>query len=320
MKYAIGIDLGATTAKTGIITDTGKIVDYSLMASNTTDDEHLFINSLSDTITALCRKSNIDRGSIVGIGVGIPKGNFFGGTVEYAQNLTWGRDKVIPFANLLSRSTGIKCLLTNDANAAALGEMQFGVARGMSNFIEITLGTGVGAGVVVDGRLIYGANSMAGELGHCTVRPPDGESRVCTCGRRNCLETYCSATGVALSGRLQALNTYSQTTLKHYKPEDITAKIVYEEALKGDIVSMDIYREAGRLLGEAFAEFAVVFSPEAIVIFGGMAKAKDMFLPSLIDSFGQNFTEAYRLVPKILFSSLPEADAAILGAGSLVLI
>ena len=173
MKYAIGIDLGATTAKTGIITDTGKIVDYSLMASNTTDNEYLFVSTLAETITTILNKNNIDIGSIVGIGVGIPKGNFFGGTVEYAQNLTWGRDKVIPFVNLLSRSTGIKCLLTNDANAAALGEMQFGVARGMSNFIEITLGTGVGAGVVVDGRLIYGANGMAGELGHCTVRPPD---------------------------------------------------------------------------------------------------------------------------------------------------
>ena len=230
MNYIIGIDLGATYAKIGIVGSDGTIIARSIIASNDTDDYLVFIENAATATVCLLADNNIDRKQIEGIGVGAPNSNFFEGTIEYAHNIRWGHDKIVPFTDIFGKKMNIPCLITNDANAAAMGEAKFGIAKGMKNFVEVTLGTGVGTGIMTDGKIMYGSNGMAGEFGHCkiiTSRTP----RRCSCGSIGCLEAYCSATGVADSGReTLALYPDRPTSLRRYNPEDITAKIIHEQA------------------------------------------------------------------------------------------
>ena len=214
---------------------------------------------------------------IKAMGIGAPNGNYYNGTIEFAPNLAWAKNGVVPLAKLFSDALGIPVALTNDANAAAIGEMVYGVARGMKNFIVITLGTGVGSGIVVNGQLLYGHDGFAGELGHVTmVRGAEGRS--CGCGRTGCLEAYCSATGVARTAREMLAKTNRPSILREMNPEDITSLDVSIAAGKGDELAKEIYEFTGKMLGEACADFAAFSSPEAFIFFGGMVKAGDLIM------------------------------------------
>lgn len=222
---------------------------------------------------------------------------------------------MIPFAKLFSERVKLPVRLTNDANAAALGEMTYGAARGMKNFIMITLGTGVGSGIVVNGSLLYGHDGFAGELGHVTMVRQNG--RVCGCGKTGCLETYASATGVARTARERIETTDVKSILRNIPPESITSKDVFEAAKEGDELAKDIFQFTGKILGEAFADFVAFSSPEAIILFGGLTKAGDMLYNPIVESLNENLMPLWRGKIKVLFSTLKESDAAILGASAL---
>lgn len=245
---------------------------------------------------------------------GAPNGNYFSGSIEFAPNLPW--KGVIPFAQMLEERIGIPVALTNDANAAAIGEMTYGAARGMKDFIEVTLGTGVGSGIVINGQLVYGHDGFAGELGHVIMRRNNG--RLCGCGRNGCLEAYASATGVARTAReILDLKPDSPTLLRNIPVEDITSKDVYDAAVAGDKIAIEIFNFTGRILGEAFADFVAFSSPEAIILFGGLAKAGDFILKPTKENMEKNLLKVFKNKVKILFSGLKEDDAAVLGASAL---
>jgi glucokinase len=249
---------------------------------------------------------------IRGIGVGAPNGNYYSGTIEYAPNLPW--KGVIPFAKLLSDKFGVPVALTNDANAAAIGEMTYGIARGMKDFIMITLGTGVGSGIVIDGKLVYGHDGFAGELGHTTAIR---NGRLCGCGKNGCLEAYSSATGVASTARDILETTNQESILRNIPLSDITSKDVYDAAKEGDQVAIDIFNFTGKILGEAFADFVAFSSPEAIILFGGLSKAGEFILNPIVENMEKNLLKMWKGKIKILFSELKESDAAVLGASAL---
>ena len=250
---------------------------------------------------------------IKGIGIGAPNGNYYSGTIEFAPNLPW--KGVIPLANMFEERLGIPTALTNDANAAAIGEMTYGAARGMKDFIMITLGTGVGSGIVVNGQMVYGHDGFAGELGHTIIRRENG--RVCGCGRRGCLETYCSATGVARTAREFLTARTEPSLLRSIPAENITSKDVYDAAVKGDKLAQDIFEFTGTLLGEALADFIAFSSPEAIVLFGGLAKSGDYIIKPVQKAIDENVLNIYKGKTKLLISELKDADAAVLGASAL---
>ena len=251
---------------------------------------------------------------IKGIGVGAPNGNFFNGCIEFAPNLPW-KGK-IPLAQMISEAVdGIPVALTNDANAAAIGEMTYGAARGMKDFIVITLGTGVGSGIVIGGNLVYGHDGFAGELGHVIVRRNNG--RLCGCGRQGCLEAYTSATGVARTAREYLEIRKDESVLRDLDPAEITSKDVYDAAMKNDKIALEIFEATGTMLGEAFADFIAFSSPEAIILFGGLTKAGDLLMNPIKRALDKNILKIYAGKTKLLFSQLKESDAAVLGASAL---
>jgi glucokinase len=249
------------------------------------------------------------------MGIGAPNGNFYSGSIEFAPNLSWAHDGKVPLAKLFSeRLNNIPVGLTNDANAAAIGEMAYGVARGMKNFIVITLGTGVGSGIVINGQVVYGCDGFAGELGHVPFRREDGRS--CGCGRTGCLETYCSATGVARTAREFLQNSDEDSLLRELKPEDITSLDVSIAASKGDKLAKRVYDFTGEMLGEACADFAAFSSPEAFIFFGGLTKAGDLLMEPLKRSFDEHVLKIYKNKAKFLISGLEGSSAAVLGASA----
>ena len=266
----IGIDVGGQTTKYGIVDARGTVLSQTVIRSDETTDHEVFIASLAEALNHIIAEAQAE-GRIRGIGVGAPNGNYYTGTIEYAPNLKWGGAKVIPFAKLLSEQmNGIPVSLTNDANAAAVGEMTYGAARGMKNFIMITLGTGVGSGIVIDGNVVYGHDGFAGELGHtCAVRH---NGRACGCGKTGCLEAYCSATGVARTAREWLEMTDEPSELRSL--DKITSKDVYDAAKDGDKLALKIFEYTGRILGEKLADFIEFSAPEAIVLFGGLARSR----------------------------------------------
>ena len=215
----------------------------------------------------------------------------------------------------MSQQIGIPVKLTNDANAAAVGEMTYGAARGMKNFIMITLGTGVGSGIVVGGYVLYGHDGFAGELGHVTMVRNNG--RICGCGKTGCLESYASATGVARTARELIETTDKKSLLRNIPAESITSKDVFEAAQQGDELAKDIFDYTGKMLGEAFADFVAFSSPEAIVLFGGLTKSGDLIMKPIVESLNHNLMPLWKGKIKVLFSQLKESDAAILGASAL---
>ncbi len=308
----IGIDIGGTGTKIGIVDARGKILarDESI-STNAYPTFEEYINAINEVIGRLIRITD-SEGKIRGIGVGAPDNNFYTGNIEHAFNLPW--KGVLPLAQMLSECSGIPVRVTNDANAAAIGEMTYGTAKGMKNFIVITLGTGVGSGIVINGELVYGSDGFAGELGHVTmVRGEEG--RLCGCGRKGCLEAYCSATGVVRTAKemLETLDTPS--LLRDIKA--ITSRDVYEAALKGDKIALDVFEYTGKMLGEAIADFVAFSSPEAIILFGGLSRAGNLLLAPLQRSLDRSVLHTFKGKTKIIISQLPDSDAAILGASAL---
>ena len=309
----IGIDVGGQTSKCGIVDARGTVLIQTVIRSDQTTDVNVFVADLAQALKRLIAEAGAED-RIRGIGVGAPNGNYYTGTIEYAPNLKWGGAKVLPFAKLLTEQMGgIPVSLTNDANAAAVGEMTYGAARGMKNFIMITLGTGVGSGIVIDGNVVYGHDGFAGELGHtCAVRH---NGRPCGCGKTGCLEAYCSAMGVARTAREWLEMSDEPSMLRTL--ENITSKDVYDAAKEGDALAIKIFEYTGRILGEKFADFIEFSAPEAIVLFGGLARSREFLEEPIRRSMDANVLPLWRGKVKLVFSQLKESDAAILGASAL---
>ncbi|MBR3405642.1 MAG: ROK family protein [Bacteroidales bacterium] len=308
----IGIDVGGQTTKCGIVDARGTVLAQTVIRSDNHEEALPFIAELAEALNHIIAEAKAE-GRIRGIGVGAPNGNYYTGTIESAPNLKWGHDRV-EFAKLLSEQmNGIPVSLTNDANAAAVGEMTYGAARGMKNFIMITLGTGVGSGIVINGEVVYGHDGFAGELGHtCAVRH---NGRQCGCGKHGCLETYCSAIGVARTAREWLEMSDEPSELRSL--DKITSKDVYDAAKDGDQLAIKIFDFTGRILGEKLADFIEFSAPEAIVLFGGLARAKEFLTEPILKAMNENVLPLWRDKVKLVYSQLKESDAAILGASAL---
>ncbi|OIP84148.1 MAG: glucokinase [Porphyromonadaceae bacterium CG2_30_38_12] len=310
--YVIGMDMGGTNTVFGVVDSRGNVVSKSAIKTGTHTDVNLYVQDLFDEMSKLIHSAG-GSDKIKGIGVGAPNGNYYTGNIEFAPNLPW--KGVIPFAKLMTEKFGIPTALTNDANAAAVGEMTYGGARGMKNFIMITLGTGVGSGIIIDGRVVYGHDGFAGELGHtCAVRE---NGRLCGCGKHGCLETYCSATGVARSAREILGSTTKDSSLRNIPVDSITSKDVFDAAMEGDDVAKEIFQFTGKILGQSLADFVAFSAPEAIAIFGGLSKSGDLIMNPIREHMEANLLPLWRGKVKLFFSELKEADAAILGASAL---
>lgn len=315
-ELVLGIDVGGQSSKLGVVNAKGEILAQCVITS-LQDNLKDYIKDLTDAIKDLIAKTK-DQGTVKGIGIGAPNANYYKGTIEYAPNLRWtyvdGQPTIVEFTKLISAEVGLPVTVTNDANAAAMGEMAYGVTKDIRNFIMITLGTGVGSGIIIDGKILYGHDGFAGELGHiCAV--PGG--RKCNCGLEGCLETYASAMGVARTARQMLQEDSRDSLLRQLDPEKISSKDVYDAARQGDALSLEIFNYTGTLLGRAFADFVKFSAPEAIVIFGGMAKSKEFFHEPLVKAMNDNLMKVWKNKIKILYSSLKESDAAILGASAL---
>ena len=309
--YAIGIDIGGTNSVFGVVDKRGHIINQDSIKTGVYKEINEYVDNLSAGVQKIIDQVG-GASNIKGIGVGAPNGNFFTGCIEFAANLPW--KGVIPLAQMLSDKLNVPVALTNDANAAAIGEMTYGAARGMKDFIVITLGTGVGSGIVVNGQLVYGHDGFAGELGHTTTYR---DGRLCGCGRKGCLETYSSATGVARTAREFLETNTGPSLLREFKPEDITSKDVYDAAVQGDALAKDIFDFTGKVLGESFADFVSFSSPEAIILFGGLTKSGKYIFDPIRKYMEANLLPIYRNKIKLLMSELKESDAAVLGASAL---
>ena len=312
-SYIAGVDIGGTGTKFGIVDNLGNVLSSDTMSTRGHADIHAYINELYDKLMILIDKVG-GVGRIKGIGVGAPNGNIYTGTIEYAPNLPW--KGIIPLAKLIQDKFKLPVKLTNDANAAAVGEMTYGAAKGMKNFILIALGTGVGSGIVAGGELIYGHDGMAGELGH-TIIIPDGRIHPGT-GKKGSLESYASATGVAISAVEILNNTDKPSSLRNIPIDKIDSKAVFEAATAGDEVAKEVFEYTGRILGISLANFVMFSSPEAIILFGGLTKAGDLILKPTREHMEANLIEVFQNKIKILVSHLKESDAAILGASALM--
>ncbi len=310
--YVVGIDIGGTNTVFGIVDARGNVIASNSIKTGKHANIEDYIEELKTALNKLIEAHDA-KDKIHGIGVGAPNSNYFTGTIEYATNLPW--KGVVPLAKLLTEAFGVPVAVTNDANAAAIGEMTYGAARGMKYFIMITLGTGVGSGIVVNGQLVYGHDGFAGELGHVIVKPSNG--RMCGCGRTGCLETYCSATGVARTAREFLEIRTDPSRLRDLPIEEITSKDVYDAAIAGDKLAREIFQYTGEIMGRAFANFVAFSSPEAIILFGGLARAGELLMKPIKESMDRNMLNMFKGKTKLLLSELKESYAAVLGASAL---
>jgi glucokinase len=311
-QVALGIDIGGTNTKFGLVNHRGEILAKGAMKTDIHETVEGFIDELYQNVQPLIEDHCANK-LFEGIGVGAPNANYYTGTIEQAPNLNW--KGTVPFAALMEEKFGKPCKMTNDANAAALGEMMYGAARGMKDFIMITLGTGVGSGIVCGGRLVYGHDGFAGELGHAIVKP--GGRKHWSTGSEGSLEAYASATGIAITAKKMRAE-FPESMLNEYAEEEINSKTVHECALKGDPTAIEVFRYTGQKLGEALANFVMFSSPEAILLFGGVIRAGDFILKPTKLHMERNLLPIFRNKVKLVFSELNEADAAILGASALV--
>ena len=311
--YVIGLDLGGTNSVFGIVdAEANVIAEVSVKTRGHNDNAQQYVD---DCVVEL-RKIIDQVGGIEKIramGIGAPNGNYYNGCIEFAPNLAWAHE-IVPLAKMFSDALGIPAALTNDANAAAIGEMTYGAAKGMKNFIMITLGTGVGSGIVVNGQMVYGSDGMAGELGHVIV---ERDGRECGCGRKGCLETYCSATGIARTAREILQKTNRPTVLRDTPIDEVDGLAITLAARKGDPVALEIFEYTGTILGRACADFATFNSPEAFIFFGGLSKAGDLIMDPIRRAYDENVLKIYRGKAKMLLSQLDDAKAAVLGASAL---
>ncbi|WP_419869424.1 ROK family protein [Chryseobacterium sp. CT-SW4] len=311
-QVALGIDIGGTNTKFGLVNHRGEILVKGAIRTDEYNNPEDFVDALYNEIQPLVGEHCSGK-KFEGIGVGAPNANYYKGTIELAPNLPW--KGVIQFGNMMSQKFGAPCKMTNDANAAALGEMMYGAARGMKDFIMITLGTGVGSGIVAGGHLIYGHDGFAGELGHTIVKP--GGRKHWSTGSEGSLEAYASATGIAITAKKMRAE-FPESMLNQFPEEAINSKTVHECALKGDPIAIEVFRYTGQKLGEALANFVMFSSPEAILLFGGVIKAGDFILKPAKLYMERNLLPIFRNKVRLVFSELDEADAAILGASALV--
>ena len=317
-ELAIGIDIGGQSSKCGVVTKDGTILEQSVVTS-LIDSFDEYIELLAGTVRDLIRKT-AHQGTVKGIGIGAPNANRIDGTIRYAPNLRWARDSegkpgVVYLADSLKQATGLHVRITNDANAAARGEKIYGIAKKIDDFIMITLGTGVGSGIITNGRLLYGHDGFAGELGHvCAVQG----GRQCNCGLKGCLETYASAMGVARTAREFLQNDNRESLLRKLDPEKISSKDIYDAAVQGDQLAREIFAFTGRILGRALGDFVKFSSPKAIILFGGLTKSREFFHDEMVKAMNDNLLQVWKGKIPILYSSLKKSDAAILGASSMV--
>ena len=288
--FVVGIDVGGQTSKLGVVDARGTVLAQTVIRTDTYNEIEPYIAELADAVKRIVKEAGVE-GKVRGVGVGAPNANYYEGTIENAVNLSWGGAKSIPFAKLLSKALGgLPVSLTNDANAAAVGEMTYGAARGMKNFIMITLGTGVGSGIVINGDVVYGHDGFAGELGHVTAVRSNGRS--CNCGKTGCLEAYASAIGMAKTAR-EWLELSDEPSLLR-SLDNITSKDVYEAAKDGDKLALKVFDFTGKMLGRSFADFIAFSSPEAIVLFGGLARAKEFLVGPIEEAMNANVLPLWR--------------------------
>ena len=309
--YVVGMDIGGTNTVFGIVDQDGNVVCQDSVKTKAYPIIEDYVNAIGEKLDVLIESVG-GKDKINGMGVGAPNGNYYTGNIEFAPNLSW--KGIVPLAKLFGERIGVPCKLTNDANAAAIGEMTYGAAKGMKHFIMITLGTGVGSGIVIDGKLVYGHDGFAGELGH-VIAVPDG--RLCGCGRKGCLETYCSATGIVRTAKEVLTSSYDPSMLRNIPESELTSKDIFDCAMAGDAIAKDIFQKTGELLGKSLANFTAFSSPEAFIIFGGLAKAGDLIFKPVKEAMQENMLAVFKNKVKVLPSQLKDADAAVLGASAL---
>ncbi len=311
--YVIGLDLGGTNSVFGIVDSRGEIKATTAIKTQGYDKVEDYVAASVEALQIIIDQvGGIEK--IKAMGIGAPNANYYKGTIEHATNLSWGRG-IVPLADMFSKALGIPVGMTNDANAAAIGEQAYGAARGMKNFIVITLGTGVGSGIVVNGQLLYGHDGFAGELGHVTMVREGG--RPCGCGRTGCLEAYCSATGVARTARELLASTDRPSLLRELNPDQITSLDVSIAAGKGDEMANEIFQFTGKMLGEACADFAAFSSPEAFIFFGGLVKAGELIMKPIREAYNNHVMPIFRGKAQFLVSGLDGSSAAVLGASAI---
>lgn len=311
--YVIGLDLGGTNSVFGIVDRRGTIVATTSVKTQEQNDVEVYVDNCCTALKKIIEEvGGIEK--IQAMGIGAPDANYYAGIIDNPANLPWKGE--IPLAKMFSDRLGIPVALTNDANAAAIGEMAYGAAKGMKNFIMITLGTGVGSGIVVNGQVVYGSDGFAGELGHVIV-DKSSEARSCGCGRKGCLETYCSATGVARTAKMIVSSSERPTLLRNIPLDEITSKDVAIAAGQGDEVAKEIFEYTGKILGEACADFAAFSSPEAFIFFGGLTKAGDLLMDPIKKAYDENVLFLYKNKAQMIVSELDDAGAAVLGASAL---
>lgn len=310
-KLAVGIDIGGTNTVLGFVDIDGNLISEYSIPTFAEQEYHQFfdrlINEIKNKFTPLANYY-----SLAGIGIGAPNANYYKGTVEQPPNLNWGFVNVV---DTMKKHFDLPIAITNDANAAAIGEMLFGAAKGMKNFIVITLGTGVGSGIVVDGKLVYGSDGFAGEIGHTTAIP---NGRLCGCGKKGCLETYLSASGFKRTAFEILVNYNSKSNLTKYSFDELSPKIIFDEAQNDDPIAKETFEESAKILGRVLADSVAYTSPEAIIIFGGVAKSGDLLFKPLKKYFEENLLNIFKNKVKILPSGLSDKNIAVLGAAALI--
>jgi glucokinase len=311
----VGIDIGGTNTVFGFVDREGHILTEDKMKTAHYDKPDDFVAALYEKIIVSISKIDIDV-EIIGFGIGAPMGNINKGTIEYPADLPW--KGVISLADIFKTHTDLPVVVTNDANAAAVGEMIYGGARGMKDFVVITLGTGLGSGFVIDGKLVYGHDGFAGEIGHTAVRPPGASNRDCGCGKTGCLETYVSATGIKRTVLKIMADSIQPSELRRYSFEELDSKMIHDAAKKGDPIALKAFEHTGKMLGFKLADVVAHTNPEAIFLFGGLALAKDMIFGPTKESMEQNLLSIYKGKVKLLPSELSTQNAAVLGASSLI--
>ena len=314
-QFVVGVDIGGQTSKIGLVDARGDVLFQNVIRTDIYgEDADAYIRDLAAGIRTCVKEGGKTLDEVRGIGVGAPNGNYYTGEIAFAPNIVWAANHSVAFAKMLSEALdGIPVSLTNDANAAAVGEMAYGAARGMKNFIMITLGTGVGSGIVIDGKVVYGSDGFAGELGHTCVERKNG--RPCGCGKTGCLEAYCSAMGIARTAREWLSATDEPSSLREL--ETISSKDIFDAAKAGDALALRLFEYTGTILGRSFADFVAFSAPEAIVLFGGLARAKEFLYEPMKRAMDDNLLKIWKGKVQIVFSQLKESDAAILGASAL---
>ncbi len=311
-SLVIGLDLGGTNSVFGVVDSKGEIIATTSIKTQAYPSVDQYIMESVKAIKQIAEQVG-GMEKIRAMGIGAPCGNYYKGTIEHAANLVWAKG-IVPLANMFVNELGIPVVVTNDAKAAAMGEMKYGVAVGMNNFVELTLGTGVGSGIVANGQLIYGFDGFAGELGHMIVEP---DGRPCGCGRKGCLETYCSATGVVRTAIAMLEESSEATSLRDIATDKLTSYEVYKAAMAGDTMAQEVFKQTGRRIGIACANIATFLSPEAFIFFGGLAQAGELLLRPIEEAYNENVLSLYKGKARFLMSGLDGAKAAILGASAI---